>query len=192
MLNPRAFEWIDDYKFATLHISLNSVTEQGHQDLMGIGLKKVLRNLDYLHGLRAEKRWRRPVTLHASYQSAETSREMEEFCADRYPLFKLGIRPFFSWEGDENTGAKEREDSGVFSADDYGVASLPCGQWFDLHILANGFATKCCIDQTGFSDDKYDTRNHHALDIFRQSLPLRQTQPGRETVTGCVGCTHLG
>lgn len=186
MLNPGTFEWIDGYGHSRLNISLNSVTEQGHQDMMGFGLTKVLRNLDHLHQLKAKKDWRGFVNMHAPYLSPETTREMEAFCAERYPLFNLAIRPFFSWEGDEKSGTKEKEQSGVFSTQDFGIGSLPCGQWFDLHILANGFATKCCIDQTGFSDGKYDTRKHHALDIYRQSLP------GRETVTGCGNCTHLG
>ena len=93
------------------------------------------------------------------------------------------IGPFFT---------REKEWSGIFSTQDFDIVSLPCGQWFDLHILANGFATKCCIDQTGFADEKYDTRKHHALDIYRQSLPLRQSLPDRQTVTGCGECTHLG
>ena len=192
MLNPGGFEWMETYEGSSLNISLNSVNEADHLALMGFGLTKVLRNLDYLHGLKEAGDLEAEVTLHAPFQSQEKSREIQTFCAKRFPLFKLGIRPFFVWEGDEKTGAREREQTGVVDGQGFDVTALACGQWFDLHILANGFATKCCIDQTGFSTDKYDARQHHALDIYRQSQSLRRSLPGRGSVSGCESCAHLG
>ena len=73
------------------------------------------------------------------------------------------------------------------------VSTMPCGQWYDLHILANGYTTKCCIDESGHNDDaKYDTRTRNVLEIYRENSINRCNLPARKDVKGCVGCLFFG
>lgn len=71
--------------------------------------------------------------------------------------------------------------------------NFSCAQWYDLHILANGVVTKCCIDETGFEgNEKFDSSRRHVLQIYGESASLRENLPGRSSVSGCKTCFHLG
>lgn len=190
-LTKDARGWIGEYDNATLHISLNSVDEKEHSEMMGIGLAKVLRNLDAVHKMKDAGTFLPGVSLHAPFQSEQVKDEITSSCKDRFPLFNLGFTPFFSWEGDEKSGSAERQATGILDDEGLNAAARPCGQWFDLHVLANGYVTKCCIDQTGFSEDAYDTRQHNVMDIFQRAGSLRENLPARGGVSGCETCTHL-
>ncbi len=192
-LREGKFEWINKYPRAQLHISLNAVTEDEHVRLMGFGLERVLINLDYLHALKSEGKFAPPVALHAPFENAEQAWRVHDFCEARYPLFNLGIRPFFVWMGDIKAGESDRDEKTLRLIRENDISGFPCAQWYDLHVLANGFVTKCCIDEKGYVGDvQYDTRHRNVIDIYRQSRSLRDGLPARRDVAGCEGCTHLG
>lgn len=192
LLNPGAYEWMAEFPKATLHISLNSVDPVAHKAMMGISFDKVIRNLDRLHALKAADGFAPTVALQAPYQSKEAEEETIAYCAERFPLFRLNIRPFFVWQGGGNAGQAEQDAAGLVHALPGDVPDLPCAQWFDLHVLANGFVTKCCIDETGFTKDDFDLSHNHALEVFARSKALRGGLPGRGGVAGCETCAHLG
>lgn len=192
-LTAGRYDWITQYENAKLHISLNAVDESDHQRLMGIGIEKVLRNLDALHARKDRNEFPLSVSLHAPFENPEQAWRIDEFCKQRYPLFKLGIRPFFSWMGEIDTGAKERDEVTSQLIQEHNISSFPCAQWYDLHILANGYVTKCCIDESGYvNDPRYDTSTRNVLEIFHESQTLRLELPPRSSVNGCENCTHLG
>ena len=193
MLREGLFEWMAEHKNATLTISLNAVDEEDHVRLMGIGLKRVFPNLDYVHRLAEAGRFPLTVLLVAPFESEEQAQRVENYCKDRWPLFTPGVRPFFVWVGGDESGKSERETSNAPDEMAVKAVEFSCAQWFDLHVLANGYATRCCIDETGFvGQPKYDMRNRHALDVFAESAALRAELPARSSVSGCEGCRHLG
>jgi hypothetical protein len=186
------FEWMTEVRQATLVISLNSIDEQTHIDLMGFGLEKVFRNLDYLHELKKNTLFRPYVVLNSPDQSEAKSLEFRTFCQQRWPLFQPHVLPFFAWQGAVPAGKAERDASHDVGSAVSAASALGCGQWFDLHILANGQVTKCCIDESGFEDDEYSALNHNVLDLYGKSAGLRDAVPARGEVGACRGCMHLG
>jgi len=189
MLQQGKFEWMSSFPGALLNVSLNSIDNKEHTELMGFGVTKVFNNLDYLHQLVAEKKFNLPITLSAPFQGVKKTTEIENFCSNRWPLFKIGIRPFFIWSGTSNKGKKEKKKYELSSAQ---TNNFPCAQWFDLHFLANGYTTKCCIDESGHSTANYDASKTNALHIYTLSQSLRETLPPRDKISGCQNCHHLG
>lgn len=193
MLRKGAFEWMACYKRGVLSVSLNAIDEEEHTQMMGFGLKRVLANLDYVHALVEADEFPLTVSLSAPFQSDEQATRIEAYCKSRWPRFLIGVRPLFIWRGGSEKGADARVSSGISERAAWQAAHLSCAQWFDLHILANGVVTKCCIDETGFEgDEKFNAARRNVLDIYRESAWLREQLPDRSTVKGCEGCEHLG
>lgn len=193
MLREGAYEWMADYKGARLVISLNAVNETDHVRLMGFGLERVLKNLDRVHQLKEKGLFDVSVTLVAPWENEAQAREVETFCKSRWPLFAIGIRPFFEWVGESRKGADFRQGTTASNPLSQAALNFSCAQWFDLHILANGYATKCCIDESGFTgNERFNCFTRNALEVFGESQVLRDKLPDRSTVNGCEGCFHLG
>jgi sulfatase maturation enzyme AslB (radical SAM superfamily) len=193
MLNEGAFEWMALYPRANLTVSLNTVNEMEHIRMMGFGLKGVFRGLDYLHDLTEAGKFNLPVTLCAPFQNEQQAQHYTKICCDRWPKFNPAIRPFFRWMGDSGAGAEQRSCYSLAASNANQVTDYPCAQWFDLHILANGFVTKCCIDETGWGGkSKYDVRENHVLDIYQSAQSLREILPRRSMINNCTECFHLG
>ncbi len=193
-LKMNALEWIAEYEKSTLSVSVNSMDEERHQELMGFGLKSVANNLDHLHELVLAGAFLPAVTLHAPHLDDLHSKQFTEKCRARWPQFKVGIRPFFQWMGGTPAGGDHRSVAGLPNNPEIqAIDHLPCGQWFDLHILANGYVTKCCIDETGFMGmEEFDIRKNNALDVYRRRNDFLHTLPARGKVSDCNGCFHLG
>ncbi|MEL7444433.1 MAG: hypothetical protein AAGK02_01310 [Pseudomonadota bacterium] len=177
---------------STLVVSLNAVNEADHVRLMGFGLERVLKNLDFVHRLKNDGAFDIGVNLVAPWESVEQAEEVETFCRERWPLFFVALRPFFEWVGDSGKGAEFRTQTTSKVEASTEALDFACAQWFDLHILANGYATKCCIDESGYTDDRYNCFTNNALDVFGRSRILRDELPDRSRVNGCDGCRHLG
>ncbi len=193
MLREGLFEWMAYHSGATLTISLNSMDEEEHKELMGFGLKRVLTNLDYVHKLAEAGEFPLRVFLVAPYKSDQQADRIESTCIERWPLFTPGIRPFFKWVGGSGKGEEHRAASKGLTTTSQKAQHFTCAQWFDLHILASGYVTKCCIDESGFNhNETYNVSHRNALEIFAESARLRQQLPDRTTVEGCEGCQHLG
>lgn len=186
------FEWMGAIRDSTLVVSLNSVEEQNHMDLMGFGLRNVIKNLDYLHKLKENKGFNINVVLNAPYQSEVKSFEFVQYCKSKWPLFNPNLMPFFTWQGDVVAGENEKDASNFFSNLETDIPSLGCGQWFDIHILANGQITKCCIDEAGLRGEANNVVCNNVLDLYANSLRLRESLPARGQLNSCATCTHLG
>ncbi len=192
LLREGIFEWMAGHKGSTLVVSLNAVNEADHIRLMGFGLKRVLKNLDYVHRLKETGAFDIGVNLVAPWESVEQAEEVETFCRKRWPLFFVALRPFFEWVGESGKGDEYREETTSQIGASTEALSFACAQWFDLHILANGYATKCCIDESGYTYERYNCFTNNALDVFSLSRDLRDALPDRSHVSGCEGCRHLG
>lgn len=193
MLRKGKFEWMTKYLRATLTVSLNSVNEDEHIRMMGFGLYDVFDGLDYLHFLTESKQFTLPVLLCAPFQTEAQSAIYQVVCNKRWPLFKPAIRPFFKWMGNSDSGAAHRHNSSIQSPSPEIICNFACAQWFDLHVLANGQVTKCCIDETGYiGQAAFNVRIHNLLGIFRDSRNRRLELPARAEVAECKDCFHLG
>ncbi|WP_448871321.1 radical SAM protein [Desulfobulbus propionicus] len=192
-IKPGKFEWMADFKNASLTVSLNSINNEEHVKLMGFGVDLVIKNLDYVHALKASGKFPLTVMLCAPYQDQNTAAEFCSFCQHRWPHFKAASRPLFVWTGGSTSGKKLRDLKGLPSRESYiEISSLPCGQWFDLHVLANGFITKCCIDETGYNTEKFNAEHQNILSIYQNRQKLRTELPSRSSINECKGCLHLG
>lgn len=194
-LVPGRFEWMGKkYQETSLTISLNSMEEASHREMMGFGLQKVQKNLDYLHSLIEQNQFNSRVIVCAPYLGPEKSNAFCEAVTGRWPRFTISLRPLFGWTGADGAGRELRDQYGLPNqVAPEEIDRLPCAQWCDLHILANGFTTKCCIDEAGYRGQlAYNTRLRHVLDIYREGRGLRNTMPGRGEVAACQGCLHLG
>ena len=193
MLKEGGFEWMGEYPRASLSISLNSMDEDEHVQLMGLSLAPVLRGLDYLHTLVESGKFTLPVTLCAPYKSHASANRYLTSSRARWPLFTPAVRPFFEWMGASHAGSEHRIEFGLPSPKAHRATTFACAQWFDLHVLASGYVTKCCIDETGHDGDPaFDTAQHDVLTIYRNTLAQRMNLPARSTIAGCEGCKHLG
>ncbi|MAF84526.1 MAG: hypothetical protein CL797_10545 [Chromatiales bacterium] len=191
LLTKRNIEWISKIDSASFSISLNSLDDDEHKIFMGLPLPPVVRKLDYLHDLLSKNLINNDVVLYAPYLTQKQAEKFQKSCAQRYPLFKSVNRPVFTWAGGSKKGSVEILQSDPNMQNASWKKNLPCGQWFDLHILANGYVTKCCIDEAGFSDKAYNTVDNNCLDLYARTLPYRQHLPSRITVQGCEECIHL-
>ncbi len=197
-LVPGRFEWIGKkYHNSSLTISLNSMDEADHREMMGFGLKKIIGNLDYLHELVINKKFLSRVLLCAPFVSLSKAEDFATKVQRRWPKFNFGVRPFFQWMGDSAAGSMYRDDIGMPDQDLQqeisSVGDFSCGQWFDLHILASGYVTKCCIDESGYDGNPaYDVRLNDVLDIYRSTQDLRKRLPSRKDLPACSFCLHLG
>ena len=192
--NRKNVSWIAALKGNTsLQVSLNSITEEEHDSFMGVNLQDVLIDLDCIHDFTSIG-----CTLHAPFVSRKQQEMYTKYCCERWPKFKTSLRPIFNWTGDHPNGIssstehlkleKDYEDS----CKDLSILEQPCNQWNDLHILANGQVTKCCIDEAGYQEKDFSVENNNILDIYAKTIPLGQKVTKRANVKGCENCTHPG
>ncbi len=154
--------------------------EEEHVRMMGFGLDGVRRGLYYLHKLTEARQFTLPPMFCALFQSEESAFAYPNEYSTRWPLFKAAIRPIFQWMGESGTGGEHRLASGLRFPVAQLITQFACGQWFDLHILANGYLTKFCIDETGHvGDANFDTRSHDDLDIYQAGFSRRVSLPPR-------------
>ncbi len=187
------FEWMANHSRGRLTISLNTIDEQEHENLMGFGLNLVTDNLDNLHQIAKDGKFKLPVLLCAPYCSEVEANSFLQYCTTRWPMFQASVRPVFQWMGGSGAGNDLRYEAPRLHNQSNTPDTLPCGQWFDLHILANGFVSKCCIDETGYSNnDLFDASTNNVLAIFQRQHSLRLNIPARTSVSGCEKCMHLG
>lgn len=60
-------------------------------------------------------------------------------------------------------------------------------------LVANGYVTKCCIDETDHEEAVvYDVRKRDVLAIYQEDKEKREDLSARAEVKGCEGCFHLG
>lgn len=184
-------ECVKKYPNSVLNISLNYIDNEEHKRNMGFGVYKVLLDLDELKKKKDKGQFDNIVILHAIDFDDKKTVHFRNFCRDRWPDFKINIRPLFYWRH-SNAGIDFDKDLKGEDNRKNIIENLGCGQWFDLHILANGFITHCCIDEQGFIDKQYNTELENVLAIYGHRKQLRESGLARNKIKKCVGCFHLG
>ena len=88
-LTSKNVNWISELQGnISLQVSLNSINEKEHDLFMGIGLKDILNNLDYVHNHTSIK-----CALHAPFISIEQKEVFTKYCEQRWPNFQSSLRP---------------------------------------------------------------------------------------------------
>jgi MoaA/NifB/PqqE/SkfB family radical SAM enzyme len=185
MINKNVIEIIKNISNSILYISFNSSDEDQHKDLMGFGLKKVLKNLDYVHTLKKSSDFKPQVKL--TLINNELANQTQKFIAERYPLFSSNVREYFEWRGESFTNKSKFLKNKINDAED-----LPCNQYFDLHLLANNMQTFCCIDENGMSGNENDIRKNHILDLYNLKKKFRLNSTPRKSIKKCNECNFYG
>ena len=121
------------------------------------------------------------------YLTEIKAKQFVEAVEKRFPLFTIRLRPVYTWMGGSEKGDDERLQTEIGELIARKSQDWACGQWFDLNILANGYATKCCIDETGFDEDAFNAAKNHCLDIYAKTLPYRQQLPSPRHSAGMRG-----
>lgn len=193
-LDARNMGWIEDLTgLVSLHVSLNSIDQDEHDNFMGIRLENVASNLDAIH-----KRSFTKCHLHAPFVNHIQGEGFKSYCKKRWPKFSSHLRPIFDWMGDVPRGESSAKEhlkleagySNMFK--DSKILSQPCAQWNSLHILASGQVTKCCIDEAGYDSDQFNVAKNNVLEIYAKTMYLREAILKRSNVTGCEKCLHPG
>ena len=163
-----------------ISVSLNEFDKGEYRRLMQLDLGRTLANLDGLHGAVAGGRLSSEVYLTRVSNGGGGDDAFREACAQRFPLFRVRVRPKSPpfGAGDGRPGR---------------ASSIPCAQWFKLHILPNGRSKFCCADADGTAGEPVNLRHMSALAIY--NLPsrrrLRERVAARGGVPECGGCERL-
>ena len=139
-----------------LFVSLNTLDESKYRDVMGIPLKRTLKNLEHLTEPGRARRVADKITFRMTRLGDTTLEEQDEFvryCRDR------GVRHFivglFNYKGDINSSLP--------------VPSYGCEHVTRLDILASGRVTLCCMDQDG-EHGWGDLRDSSVLEVYRHPV----------------------
>lgn len=185
MINKHVIDTLKDINNSILYISFNSSDEEQHKELMGFGLKKVLKNLDYVHTLKTNNTFKPQVKLTIINNDLKT--QTQEFVSQRYPLFTSNVREYFEWRGENFKNESKFLKNEINDAED-----LPCNQYFDLHLLANNMQTFCCIDENGMLGERNDIRKNHILDLYNLKREFRLNSTKRKNIDKCKNCNFYG
>lgn len=184
-------EWINELKSAEMTVSLNSVDRVEYAEMMGgyLKLDAVMEGIDRIHRLKIDNQFKHPVNIRIPGFDTIKSRDFIEMAFIRWPRFNPIVRPFFNWKSSTHTGSDYSE---LDSRNKY-ISDSPCGQWFDLHVLANGKLAMCCIDESGSeSAESNDTFKHSLIDLYKKREKLRLSSSERSGIEFCNGCNFLG
>ena len=131
--------------------------------------------------------------LCAPYFDKQRATEFIRQCNQRWPLIESAFGSLFQWMVGSMTGYAQRDNTPNSRESFLNPQQFPCGQWFDLHVLNNGFVTKYCIDETGyFSDIRYDARVNDLFFISGRQRSRRIDLPPRYYEPECRGSMRPG
>ncbi|MBN4059124.1 radical SAM protein [Endomicrobium sp. AH-315-J14] len=152
-MTPKRIDEMDGLGMDHLYVSLNTLDPDKYEQVMGIPLKRTLKNMAYLTDPMRRGRVAKNITFRMTHLGDTTLKEQDDFiqyCKDS------GVRCFivglFNYKGDINSG--------------FPVPSYGCEHVHRLDILASGKVTLYCMDQDG----EYgwgDARNHSVLELYR-------------------------
>jgi hypothetical protein len=124
-----------------LWVSLNDHRPVEYFNLMGLDFDRTARNLDRLHS----RAFPHPVVLSTVGYPNESFRR---YCFHRWPKFQSTALKKDAWI--------DFTDPQITT-----VPDLPCWRWWELNIMADGRASRCCMDSDG---------THGVGDIKKQTL----------------------
>jgi pyruvate-formate lyase-activating enzyme len=151
-LVPKRVDELQGIGMDHLFISLNSLDAAKYQAVMGLGLERTLRNIDYLVDGSRREGLAREITVRMTRTDETTAQDEARFmayCKERQVnCFIVGL---FSYLGDVPSRLP--------------VPSFPCEHVTRVDILSSGLVTLCCMDTEGkFSWG--DARKESILDIY--------------------------
>lgn len=176
-------EAIADLKnVAHLWVSLNSVNEISHKNLMGFDqFNKIMSKLDALHSLVSSKEFRHTVVVSRVSQGNSGDVEFILKVRERWPNFLPQMIKRDGWLG------QVPDIEPQFNQ----VPQIPCARWWELSITATGIASLCCMDGTG----EYAIGSIHEkslLELYNSPklLQARMNQLLRKEISPCNRCTY--
>ena len=164
----------------SLKISFNDHRPDEYQKTMALPFEKTYQHARLLHDRMAAGEVPFPVSMGRVADGTVVDLEFINWVKQEFPLFKPVVFPRMDW-----IGSVDVEPTNA-------IPQVGCGQWFELHFLADGREAFCCID----SDGKYgsgDARSQNVIDIYnapaRRQIRLHTT--ARKEVGVCALCTAL-
>jgi MoaA/NifB/PqqE/SkfB family radical SAM enzyme len=159
-------------RVAQLWISLNSHIPEEYEALMGLKFERTAKNLDYLHGIDFP---------HAVMLSTVgyPNEDFRRYCFERWPKF-------------ESMAIKKDAWLGFTEAQVQQVPDTACSRWFELSIMSNGIASRCCMDSEG-KHAIGDTNTHTLKEIYNAPLwrDRREKMISRRDLSDvCATCTY--
>lgn len=137
----------------------------------------VISNMKLLHSRKSDGRFKPHVILSRVGSNEHKDTEFIDFVSSRFPLFKVKVAQKSVWLCDL---------SGRNTLSDYN--DMPCRQWFQLHILADGKEAFCCID----AEEDHSSCNTHENTLLEMHDHPRKTRPikaaARHEIALCRGC----
>jgi hypothetical protein len=160
-----------------LNISFNDHRPAEYEQIMQLPFEKTLANLDLLHRILTERQTEFLVRVSRVGDGTQADADYAQWVLDRFPGFMPMVGSRGDWMGSVETEVTVP------------VPDVGCGQWFQLHILADGRQAFCCIDAEGaFATG--DATKTHVLEIYRNAEWNELRQPGlsRCAVGKCDVC----
>jgi hypothetical protein len=180
LMTPEIVEKMQKVKITRLNVSLNAMTEETHQSLMGLPLQPVLDNIDYLVAHRPEGMTEINLSL-----IDWVGPKLEFFKAmDKYPVgsgVSLYHVSYKNWAGNPNV-------TQPFNKFNY----QPCNRVWQMFVLWDGRVNLCCMDAEG---DKIlgDLNKQTILEVFNSPEHKRYRKMNdtyrRNELDLCKTCT---
>ena len=151
-LVPKRVDELQGVGIDHLFISLNTLDPAKYQAVMGLGLERTLRNIDYFVDDSRRSQVAREITIRMTRTDDTTAQDeacFMAYCKERN--VNCLIVGLFNYLGDVKSNLP--------------VPSFPCEHVTRVDILSNGLATLCCMDTEG----KFglgDARKESILDIY--------------------------
>ncbi len=143
--------------FTTLGISINSNNPEDYERIMGLPFERTVKNIDRLHEMKCAGKINFNVRLTHVTNSRQKSVEINNWLVERWPEFNPCSYRAMDWLGlmPDETRGQEPSD----------VPALPCLDWHQVHILADGSEALCCFDALGkFASG--NVNDQHILEMY--------------------------
>jgi molybdenum cofactor biosynthesis enzyme MoaA len=177
-LVPKRVDELQGVGIDHLFISLNTLDPAKYEALMGLGLERTLRNIDYLVDPSRRTRLAREITVRMTRTDDTTAEDQARFVAYcKQRKVNCMIVGLFNYLGDVNSSLP--------------VPSFPCEHITRVDILSSGVVTLCCMDAEG----KFawgDASKESILDIYNgpraRAYRTMHRQGRRKQIPPCGTC----
>ncbi len=167
-------------KVQYLNISLNYSNKEEYESNIKLNFNKITDTIQLVHKQKSLGNFAPQVIISRVGSDDESDNIFKKYVYENYPLFKVKIASEAKWLCDP-------VDYNCEST----IGTLPCRQWFQVHILADGNDAFCCIDGEG----QYSVGNIYQdtiIDIYNNSLKKRiRGTLSRHVVDICKKCSLL-
>jgi pyruvate-formate lyase-activating enzyme len=177
-LVPKRVDELQGVGIDHLYISLNTLDPAKYEAIMGLGLDRTLRNIDYIVDGSRRTRLAREITIRMTRTQDTTAAEEARFVAYcKQRKVNCMIVGLFNYLGDVKSPLP--------------VPSFPCEHITRVDILSNGVVTLCCMDTEG----KFgwgDASKESILDIYNgpraRAYRTMHRQGRRKQIPPCGTC----